>query len=405
MRLNDKWNRFKATSRKKKIITAIVVLAVVLLLGVRILGALGKAAPVEVKQTYIPVNVQTVQKQNISTNITLSGKVQADKEAAVIVKSMGRVQSISVKVGDIVKKDQILFSLDKSEMQATYDQTLAGYMLAQAGYDMNRDKYEKALEDYENAKQLHAIGAISNSELDVYKMQASDAVLRTAEAQLAQAKAQYDSVSKTYSDLDVKAPIDGILTALNVKVGDLATSSAPVAAVVDMQKVSVNVSVSEKVINHIKNGQEVLVEISSAGKTVKGKVESLSLAASQTGKYELKVYVDNTDGLIKPGMFAKVAVDTSTRENVIVVPSEAVIFHNGLNVAYVVDGNKVKEREVTAGLDNGKQTEIVEGLAEGEVIVIKGMNFVKDDSEIKIIEKDGDPANQDVPQAGGGAKQ
>lgn len=413
--LKDKLSKFKAMSKKKKAFTVLASLLVLAFLGSRIFG-FASDQPVEVQQSYIPVNAQNVQKQDISTNITLSGKVQADKEAAVIAKSMGRVQSMAVKVGDVVKKDQVLFSLDRSDMQASYEQAKAGYMLAEAAYQLNQDKYNKARVDYENAQKLYEIGAISKTELDMAEMQASDAVLRTAEAQFAQAKAQYDAVSKSYNDMDVKAPIAGIVTALNVKIGDMATNSAPAATVVDMNKVYINVGVSEKIINMIESGQEVQVDIPSAGKSVKGKIDSLSLAADPvTGKYSLKVFIDNDENLIKPGMFAKVTINTETKKDVLAVPAEAIIFHNGMNVAYVIEGNIVTEREVTVGLENGKQSEIVDGLSEGEVIVIKGMNFVRDGSEIKIIELNGEPviyetdsSNPDKvegAQSGGGTEQ
>lgn len=399
--LKNKISKFKAMSRKKKIITVVVGLLLVLFLGVRIFGSGAANVPADIQQSYIAVNAQTVEKQDISTTITLSGKVQADKEAAVLAKNVGRVQSLAVKVGDVVKKDQVLFSLDKSDMQAAYEQAAAGYMLAQAAYEMNLEKYQKAVQDYENAKELFEIGAISQSDLDLMEMQASDAVLRTAEAQFAQAKAQYESVAQSYADLDVKSPIDGIVTALNVKIGDMVTNSAPAATVVDMAQVFVTVSVSEKVINLIKGDQEVQVEIASAGKSIKGKIDSLSLAAdARTGKYDIKVFIDNEDGLIKPGMFAKVTIATETKNNVVVIPTEAIIFHNGRNVAFVVNGNKVEEREVAVGLENGKQSEILSGLNAGDVIVIKGMNFVSDGSEIKIIELDGKPEPEGSQEAG-----
>lgn len=400
MGLKNGWNKLKGMSKKKKFFAVIAIGLLAVFIGGRIFGNAPAVQPTDVKQSYIPVNAQTVQKGSISTNITLSGKIQADKEAPVMTKTMGRVQSIKVKVGDMVNKDQVLISLDKSDMQATYDQAQAGYMLAQAGYELNQDKYNKARDDYEKAKQLYEIGAISKADLDLAEMQASNAVLLTAEAQFAQAKAQYDSVSKSYNDMDIKAPIAGIVTALNVKIGDMATNTAPSATVVDMAKVYVNVSISEKIINLVKGGQEVAVNIDSANKNVKGTIDSLSLAAdSRTGKYELKVFIDNADRLIKPGMFAKVTVDTATKKDVLVVPSEAIIFHNGLNVAYVVEGNIVKEREVTLGLENGEQSEIVSGLVEGEVIVIKGMDFVRDDAEIKIIELNGEPIVHDTEEA------
>lgn len=392
IRLSPKYwiSRFMALSRGRKVLTVIIFLFVLLLI-VRVIGA--KPAEEAVQQQYIAVNAQTVKKQTISTNIVLSGRVYADKEAAVIVKTPGRVESIAVKAGDMVEKGQVLFSLDKSDMQASYDQAEAAYRMAEANYRMNKEKIDNAKIQLERYKELYEIGAVSKAELEQMELQASDASLQAVEAQRDQAKAQYDSVSSTYNDLDVKAPIDGIVTALNVRIGDMVANTSPAAMVVDMDSVYVDVSVSEKVINSISREQEALVEIASAyGGAVKGQIDSLSLAAdARTGKYQLKVYIENDDHLIKAGMFAKVTIASETKEDVLVVPADAVVFRSGRHAAYVIEDNAVQEREVITGLENGKQIEIVSGLNEGDILIIKGMNFIKTDSEIKIVELDGEP--------------
>lgn len=392
IRLSPKYwvNRFKELSRGKKVLTVVIFLFVLLLIF-RVIGA--KPAEEAVQQHYIAVNAQTVKKQTISSNMVLSGRVYADKEAAVIVKTPGRVESIAVKAGDRVEKGQVLFSLDKSDMQASYDQAEAAYRMAEANYRMNKEKIDNAKIQLERFKELYEIGAISKAELEQMELQASDASLQVVEAQRDQAKAQYDSVASAYNDLDVKAPIDGIVTALNVRIGDMVTNASPAGMVVDMDRVYVDVSVSEKVINSISREQEVLVEIASAfAGAVKGRIDSLSLAADpRTGKYQLKVYIENDDHLIKAGMFAKVTVASETKEDVLVVPADAVVFRSGRHVVYVIEDNAVQEREVITGLENGKQIEIVSGLNEGDILIVKGMNFVKTDSEIKIVELDGEP--------------
>ena len=210
-----------------------------------------------------------------------------------------------------------------------------------------------------------------------------------------------------FRSLNVKAPIDGIVTALNVRVGDMTTGAAPSAMVVDMDKVYVEVSVSEKVINSIDSSQDVLVEIASAfSGTVKGEIDGLSLAAdARTGKYMLKINISNENHLIKPGMFGRVILDIATKEDVVVVPAEAVVFRAGKYVAYVIEDHKVVEREVLTGLENGKQLEIVSGLNAGEILIVKGMSFVKEDSEIKLMELDGLPYIEEAEMDEGGAIQ
>lgn len=379
--------------RRKKVIFAVIGVLVVLLIGVRVTGgmkeaALKKAAEAN-RQTYTPVEIQTVEKQDLSTTITLSGKVKADKEAPVMAKTPGKVAAIHSKVGDVVKKDQVLFSLDKTDMMTSYHQAEAVYQMARASYETNMANYENGLKNLERMKQLYEAGAISKVELDQAELLASDASRKAIEGQLAQAQAAYDSVVKTLNDMDVKSPIDGILTALNVNVGGLVSNAAAAGTVVDMGKVYVTVSVSEKEINNIKQGQEVEVQIPSSSYKGTGVIEELSLAADYQGKYSLKTSLQNKEGIVKPGMFANITVSTAVKKDVVAVSTDAVILHNGKNVVFVAQDGVAVEKEVTVGLENGSESEIVKGLEPGELVVLKGQHFLTNGTQIKVVVQDG----------------
>jgi RND family efflux transporter MFP subunit len=397
--------KVKKKGKKKKIIIAIVVIALLLMAALRVIGVMQEtaakyAAELE-RVTYTPVEALTVSKQDVSTDITLSGKVQADKEAPVMVKTPGKVEAVYVKVGDWVQKDQVLFSLDKSDLMASYNQAEAALKMAQAGYESSMQKYENDLKTLENMRKLYEAGAISQTELEQFEMLASDAVRQTIEGQLAQAQAAFDNVTKTLADMDVKAPISGLVTSLSVSVGSMAANTMPAATIVDMNKVHLTVSVSEKEINNIKQGQEVQITIPSASLQTNGTVEELSLAANQQGKYTVKTTIPNEEQLIKPGMFANLVLSTQVRENVVAVPTDAVVHHDGKDVVFVVEGNKAVEREVTTGLENSSMIEILSGLNEQEVIVVKGQGFLTDGIEIKVVALDGEPVTE---AAGGGAE-
>ena len=382
-------------SRRKKIILVIIVILVILV-AVRVGSSLGKAAQQRAAElnrvSYTPVEALTVEKQAISSTITLSGKVQADKEAPVMVKTPGKVTAVHVKVGDAVQKDQVLFSLDKSDMLASYNQALAGYQLAEAAYRTNMANYQKSVENLERMKELYELGAISKLELEQAEMAASESVRQTYESQFAQAKAGFEAAKKSFDDLDVKSPIDGILTELDVVVGAIATNAMPAGKVVDLSQLYVTVSVSENEINNLKKGQEVEVTVPSASLTLKGVIDGLSVAANAQGKYSIKTNLENKDGLIKPGMFANVTLNTASKENVLAVPTDAVIYRGGRNVVYVVENNKAVEKEVQTGLENGKLTEILSGLDAGATLIVEGQHFVKDGSDVKIVTLNGAPA-------------
>lgn len=384
--------------KKKKFIIIGIIVVVVLFIIARVAGNV-MTPPAENtadKVSYIPVSAVTVEKQTIATTITLSGKVQADSEVMIMPKTPGKVESLAVKVGDSVEKNQVLFSLEKTDMLSSYNQAAAQLKMAEANYQSTKEKIDNAKLQLERYQELYEIGAVSKAELEQMEIQASDANLLAVEAQLEQAQAGFQKAENALNDMDVKSPISGIVTSLDIGAGDMVSNASPAATVVSMDRVYVNVSVSEKEINNIQEGQEVKVNVSSASKTnIKGTIDSLSLAAdARTGKYSLKVYIDNKDHVIKPGMFAQVKIDTNTKNDVLVVPTDAVSYHGGQYVAYVIDDGKAVEKEVITGLDNGKETEIVSGLEEGEILIVKGQNYVNQDSEVKIVELDGEKVQE-----------
>jgi RND family efflux transporter MFP subunit len=372
----------------------VVLAAAIVALRFVSLAARPPAAPAV---TYVAVNAAVATYADMEVSVQLSGKVQADNSVTVIPTTPGTVRTVAVKIGDRVAADQVLFSLDKSQVQASYDQALAGWQAAEANYAATMEKIENARLQLTRSRELFEAGALSQSDLEQIELAASDSSVLALEAQLSQARAGLSAAEKVMRDMDVRSPIAGVVAALNVSVGNMA--SGPAATVVALDRVFVQAAVSEKFINLVHNGQSVAVEVPSAGTApFAGQVEDLSLAAdAMTGQFALKVYLDNSDQLIKPGMFARMAVTTQTKENTIVIPLDAIVFRNGRDVVYRVTDNAAVETPVTTGLEDGDQIEIVSGLSAGDIFITRGVGFVNDGSEVKIIELAGAPAEEATP--------
>jgi len=134
--------------------------------------------------------------------------------------------------------------------------------------------------------------------------------------------------------------------------------------IVDASRIYVQISVTEDIVNNIYKGQEVKLNISSVKEeNFIGKVDSVSPTAdARTQLFPVKIYIDNKEGLIKPGMFSEVRIKTDIREDVIAIKSEAVIERNGKFYVYVTEDDKAVEKEVTVGLDAGVYIEIINGI-------------------------------------------
>jgi RND family efflux transporter MFP subunit len=362
----------------------IVILALVAVLAVSLAGC-GQEAVEEEKETYIAVEVESAQKQDIYVENIFSGNVYADKDVYVMPKIVGKVEEVRVSVGDVVEEDDILFILNEEDIQNQVDQARAGYNSALANYERTKEQIENAKDAFERTKELYEEGAVSKAEYDQAKLAASDKSLKAVQAQVDQARVGYNQAMDALDNAEVKAPIGGTVTNVNIEEGEYATNSNPAVVLMDMENVKIVVNVTENIINKIYPGKEVTVEIEAVELVTDAEIETVSDSVNpQTGLYEVKIRVPNNQN-IKSGMFASVTIPTDIRENVIAVPAQAVLQKDDSRVVYTVDGDQAVENIVETGLDIGDRVEITTGLSEGDQVIVKGQDYVSEGTTIKVV--------------------
>jgi len=375
------------------------------------------------QETYIPVEVAKVTRKTLVDTTMISGRVMADKDVMVLPEIPGTVKSIEVKEGDRVRKGDVLFILDEKDIQKQVDQAKVAYDMAKANYNMNQEKIQiakdslkrtetlaestlsKLRENVENLRKLYEAGAVSKSQLeeaelaleqqeaqfqaqiDQAKANTSDQVLEAAKAQLKQAELAYNQAKDALKRATVTAPIDGIVTGITIQEGGIAANTQPAMNIVDMDNVYISIQVAEGLVNKITRGQKVNVFIPAvSSEPIEAAIDTISLTANaMTQLYPLKIYMANPEGKIKPGMFANVEIGTDIRENVLVIPSEAVLVEGEKNIVYTVEDGKAVRREVKTGLDTGIEVEIVEGLKQGDTVIVSGQHFVEDGGTVKVV--------------------
>lgn len=343
----------------------------------------------ENKETYIPVEIQIVETKNLVETAIFNGKIFSDHEVSVIPKVPGKVTSINVKVGDNVQAGQVLFSMDTGDLQATLDQATVGVQSAELTYQINKDNLDSTMENLKRYKALYEAGAVSKVELE--NMEKSVATLEKQvemyALQLENAKTALASAQKAIADMTVTAPVSGTVSAINVVQGQMASQAIASVTITKLDALYVSVSVPENIVNSLKVGEEAKVIVNSAGeKEYKGTLTSISPTANlQTTLYPVKISIEDPEGLVKPGMFAKVEIPTQTKENVLTINSEAVVLKDGKNVVFVVEEEQAVPKEVETGLDTGSDLEILEGLQAGEQVIIKGQTLVEQGSKVKVV--------------------
>ena len=359
--MSKKLDRIKKLSKKQKIILAIVVVFV--LIGAFRIVSNRLEDKSAVTSDVINIKVTTAAITTLENTSPLTGRLEPIEEVTIIPKAMGEVTGVNVELGQKVTKGTVLFELDKTQVATSYNQAKASYADAQLNLNRMETLYQEgavSLQQYEQAKTAYTV-----------------------------AKESYTAASDGMSNYIVTSPIDGYVTSINVDVGGIASQSAPAATIANIDRLEIDTSISEAIINKIKVGDKVDVLVSSVSdKPFSGTVTALSPApAVGSLTYPMKVTLDNATDEVKPGMFAEVVITSDKTSGVIALPSNAVLIKSGKTVvATIQDGKKVVFNEVVVGVDNGNLAEIKSGIKAGDVVVVEGQYYLEENSEFEIID-------------------
>lgn len=374
---------------KNRRLLSLIMLVIAVFLMVSCKGKADTSQEEAVEANYVPVETAVVEAGEIYNTITLTGKVRGNKEVVVLSKSPGKVEEVFVGLGDKVKVDDKLISIDKEDISKQVDTARKQKDSAYSGYVRAKESTELAKATYARTLKLYNQNGVSKAQLEQAELQASEQPLDAAKTQYDLAVIAYENAMDLLKDANVKSPIDGVVTAVNVEAGDTISPQLSALTVVDMDEIYVELQITENIINDLSLGQDVEVEIGAMNKSYTGKIDRLSpVADPRTNLYQTKVYLKNDDFKIKPGMFAKVKFDIDYKDKVIRVPGESVITIGSSNYVFIVNGDKAMQKSVEIGVDSGDFVEILSGVNAGDLLVIKGQQYIKDDTNIRVVRGD-----------------
>lgn len=370
----------------KKKITILLIIFVTLTLVVAGCSTEEQEKPQE-QEAKIPVEINTVEKKTISNEITLSGKAKPSKDIMVMPKMAGKVSKVNVDVGDNVNKGDVLFSLDKDDINNQVEQAKAALNAAKSNYQMTKEKIDNAKKNFERTKELYEEGAVSESKYEQAKLAASDSSLAAAQSNVEQARVGYNQALDALDNAVITSPISGTVSTVNIEAGEFATNAQPSLVIVDNSNLNITMNVTEDLVDELYVGKEVTIDINTLSvDNLSGKIVTISPTQDQrTQLYPVKIQLNNNVPELKSGMFAKIVLDTDIKENVISIKSEAILDDGERKIVFVVEGGVAKEKEVSVGLDTGYYTEITSGIKVGEKVIVKGQNYVEKGSKVDIV--------------------
>lgn len=371
---------FKRNKIMKKNIFAGIVLCSMLLSAC---GTQTEETTSEATAKATAIETMTVTTGEIYNQSELSGQIIANSEVAVMSPLPTKVLSVSVEVGDTVSKDQVLFTLDKTDIQKNHQPLLDEYNRT---LELTNASIAQAQKNLDNSMALLEIGAASQLEVE----QAELALLQqqvSAASQLSQMDESMKDINTTLTDATVRAPIAGVISAVNVTQNVDATQTSYAVMISENQKPQISVSVSETLIAQIKVGDEVLVAIPSVSSDVfASTIQAIAPNANpQTQLYEVKIAI-STENDYQVGMFANVTFKTSVRTDVVTIPSDAILTDGITQYVFIINQSGLAQKiDITTGLVASANTQITSGLEGGETLVVTGQSYLSDGDDVQIV--------------------
>lgn len=273
---------------------------------------------------------------------------------------------------------------DIEAMEAQVEQAQASLKLAEA--QATTKTWEKdiafAISQVDTAK----AGLTSAKALETAKSWEADIVkAKTTEKQ---ASIALKLAEKRLRDATIQAPIDGIVSQRYLDLGGMAVPTAPLFEIVDIDNVVAKVDVIESQLGQITLGQQTKISIEGINNPISGSISYISPTLQpiqRTATVEVKIV--NTDGFIKPGMFAKVIVPVKVHTDTILIPRVSLIEDGTTKVqnVFVVEEGVSQRKPVELGLSRDGMVEIVKGLIEGESVVIAGQHSLKIGDNVTVV--------------------
>lgn len=359
-----------------------------------LLNGCGSKQPPIAEESSIPVEVMKLAKTEMKMNYSTSGQISSSSETTVAPKVSGRVAAVKVKLGDQVKKGQVLFQIDSKEASNQLTEAEASLGIAKTSYDMADQALRDAQADYDRKQTLFESNVISTYDLEQANTALVNAKLNLEQArqQMNQTNATLSSAQENLADYSVAAPMDGLVGEINIESGEMVSSQTNAAVIVSIDTVKVEASIPESIVNELRPGSVVSVTIDSLNKSVEGTLTTIAPKAdSDTMGYPVEISVANPSGEIKPGMTAKIELITGNLKNIFALPMDAVIEQDGQHIVYIVENNQAKEVSVKTGVTNDTLIEITDGLKEGQSIIVEGNRLLSDGQQVRVVKtQDGD---------------
>jgi RND family efflux transporter MFP subunit len=354
-----------------------------------------KEAPAVV-ESIRPVRYEKVISTGMGINNTFSGTCQSDKEATMSFKVAGKVSTISVEVGDRVKKGAVIAVMDAVDYSITYDQAIDQLKGAKTKQESAETQRIANKSNYERVEKLYENNSVSVSEYEQAKAAYNVSVSQyeAAVSQVSTAMKQVEAAKNQVGYTRLTAPFDGIVTGVYIAENELVGSGSPIVSISAEGRPEVKVGIPETVIADIAKGQKVNIRFSTfPDENFVGRVKEVAYSSNNTSTFPVTIAIEKPSVKIRPGMAASVTFSNGAghaARPVLVAPVKGIGQGPDGNFAFVIEQSgehyTVKKTGVQVGELLPKGFEIKSGLKEGDMVATAGLKSLLDGLKVSLME-------------------
>jgi RND family efflux transporter MFP subunit len=345
-------------------------------------------APAPAVSPVVDVAVVRVSAGTIESALEISGTLAARTRVGLKPKLPGRLETVTVDVGDRVSAGQVVATIDRGEIDAQLDAVVAAVDVTRAALESAEASLANAVIEHDRAKVLFESGALPRQRLDAAQTAHRSAVAQRdlARANLAQAEATVRRTREIQRDASVRAPVAGFVVERNYDAGAI-PGDLPVVVVADIRQLKLEAGVSELEAGRLKTGLPAAVSVQAKpGERFAGQLVAIVPEVDERNRhFRIEVRVANPDGALLAGMYATARLVLATADDALTVPREAVTSREGKRVVLKVDADQVTPVPVVEGLGDGRRVQIVSGLVAGDQVIADARRQLPADARVKAV--------------------
>lgn len=313
------------------------------------------------KKAPIPVSVTPIRTGQVSSYITSTANLIAEDDVDILAEAEGRIEQLNVEEGDAVRRGQVLATLVKDD--------------AEIALKKAQLKLKNAELAYERAVEMVEEDLMAREEFDRTTMEHDIARQELAEAEW--------RLEKTM----IRAPFSGFITGRMINLGQNVQLGTVLFRVSDFDPLIARIYLPEKDVLDLEPGREVRISLRADDETqFRGRIRQISpVVDTATGTVKVTVESEKPPARVRPGAFVTIDIVRQTREQVVLLPREAIVRELQEAYVFVANGEVAEKRLVALGLEENGRVQAVSGVESGEQVIVAGQGGLKDGSAIKII--------------------